>query len=382
MEKAPRPVAIRWRPIVTGSSVVLAAFILAGCSATQKLASLAGVEPLERVVGPHDPVPPGGGRYQVGRAYSIGGRTYVPREDPNYDATGVASWYGGEYHHGTRTANGEVYDRTTLSAAHPTMPLPSYARVTNIRNGRSIIVRVNDRGPYAANRLIDISEKTAELLDMKRGGVGNVRVQYVGRAGLAGSDQRVLAATLHGPGIVQQDERRLLAMADLPAGPRRNLPATAAPTLIAEAEAPVPAAPAGNVFSAKPTPRPPTLALAAPPAQSDARAFELAGVDAQAMRALIAANTRPAETSGEVIAASLPAASGGPMSILPPEPVALVAPSATAGMLYPMPIPAPRTSFVDETAAETRIAAAHAIFASVEGGARFSDLAASERPIR
>ncbi len=384
MEKAQRPVAIRWRPIVTGSSVVLAALLLAGCAATEKLASLAGIEPLERVVGPNDPVTPGGGRYQVGKAYSIRGRTYVPREDPNYDATGIASWYGGEYHHGTRTANGEVYDRSTLSAAHPTLPLPSYARITNLRNGRSIVVRVNDRGPYAANRIVDISERTAELLEMKRGGVGGVRVQYIGKAGLAGSDQRVLAATLRGPGIVPQDERRLVAMADLPAGPRNNLPATAAaPTLVAEATVPVPAtAPAANVFAARPAPRPPTLAIAAVAPPSDARAFELAGVDARIMRAQLADLPKPSSSSAAVIVAELPAASGGPMSILPPDaaPV-LVAPNATAGMLYPMPIPSPRTSFVDDDAAETRIAAAHAIFAGFAGGHTFAELAAG-RPVR
>jgi rare lipoprotein A len=383
MEKVPRPVAIRWRPIVTGSSVVLAAILLAGCAATEKLASLAGVEPLERVVGPHDPVTPGGGRYQVGKAYSIGGRTYVPREDPNYDATGIASWYGGEYHHGTRTANGEVYDRSTLSAAHPTMPLPSYARVTNLRNGRSIVVRVNDRGPYAANRIIDISEKTADLLEMKRGGVGGVRVQYLGKAGLAGSDQRVLAATLRGPGIVPQDERRLVAMADLPAGPRRNLPATVAPTLVAEASTPLPSeTPAGNVFaSTRPAPRPPTLAIAAAAPPTDARAFELAGVDARIMRAQLAELPKPASSSAQVIVADLPAASGGPMSILPPDVTpALVAPNATAGMLYPVPIPSPRTSFADD-AAESRIATAHAIFAGIEGGRPFAELAGAH-PVR
>lgn len=355
---------------MSGVLVVIAAVALSGCSGVQKLASMAGVEPLERVVGPNDPVPPGGGRYQVGKAYSIGGRTYVPREDPNYDATGVASWYGGEYHHGTRTANGEVYDRTTLSAAHPTLPLPSYARVTNAKNGRSIIVRVNDRGPYAANRLVDISEKTAELLDMKRGGVGMVRLQYVGRAGLAGSDQRVLAATLHGPGIVPQDERRLLAMADLPVGPRRNVPTFSAPTMVAAAD-PLPSpAPSGNLLAARPAPRPPTMALAAPPSTPvyDVRAFELAGVDAARLRAAMAMPARPASSSAEVIQAELPVASGGPMSILPvldPTPAAgSTAAATTLGFT-------PRSSY----AAEMRIASAHAIFANAEAGQRFSELA-------
>ncbi|TBW37001.1 septal ring lytic transglycosylase RlpA family protein [Siculibacillus lacustris] len=370
MPKAKRTSTGR-RLSVSGSAVVLASVLVSGCSTVQRIASLSDVEPIERVVGPHDPVTPGGGRYQVGRAYSVGGRTYVPREDPNYDSTGIASWYGGDFHHGTRTANGEVYDRGTLSAAHPTMPLPSYARVTNLRNGRSIVVRVNDRGPYAANRIIDVSEKTAELLDMKRHGVGGVRVQYIGRAGLAGSDQRVLAATLRGPGIVPGlDERRLLASADLPAGPRRDQPATTAPTLVADAGPILPPAAAGNVFASRMAPpRPPVLAAALVPT-TDAASFELAGVDAKAMRAAMAALPRPAASSAEVIASNLPAASGAPMSILPQPDVPA---NAAAYAPVAVPLPSPRSSFV----AESRIAAAHAIFAGLEGGTRFSELAGS-----
>ncbi len=98
--------------------------------------------------------------------------------------------------HGRLTANGEVFDMGSLTAAHPTLPMPSYARVTNLSNGRSLIVRVNDRGPYHGNRLIDVSNKAAELLDFKGNGVARVRVEYVGRAPLEGSDDRQLMATL------------------------------------------------------------------------------------------------------------------------------------------------------------------------------------------
>jgi rare lipoprotein A len=94
------------------------------------------------------------------------------------------------------TANGEVFDMGSISAAHPTLPMPSYVRVTNLRNGRSIIARVNDRGPYAANRLIDVSQRTAKLLGFHDHGLTRVRVEYVGRAPLEGSDDRRLAATL------------------------------------------------------------------------------------------------------------------------------------------------------------------------------------------
>jgi rare lipoprotein A len=107
----------------------------------------------------------------------------------------MASWYGDDFH-GRLTANGEVFDMTSLTAAHPTLPIPSYARVTNVRNGKSLIVRVNDRGPYHGNRLIDVSNKAAELLEFKANGVAKVRVEYVGRAPLEGSDDRQLLATL------------------------------------------------------------------------------------------------------------------------------------------------------------------------------------------
>ncbi len=105
-------------------------------------------------------IPKGGGRYQVGKPYQVKGRWYVPKEDFSYNKTGLASWYGDAFH-GRLTANGEVYDKEHLSAAHPTFPLPSYARVTNVENGSSVIVRVNDRGPYSHGRLIDLSSKTA-----------------------------------------------------------------------------------------------------------------------------------------------------------------------------------------------------------------------------
>src|SRR4029450_13443772 len=151
-----------------------------------------------RVVEEGEPVPKGGGVYRVGRPYSINGRTYVPREEPNYRIEGLASWYGPDFH-GRLTANGEVYDMHGISAAHPTMPMPSYARVTNLENGRSIVVRVNDRGPYAHGRIIDLSTGTAKALGTYGAGLARVRVEYVGRAGLAGSDDNQLLATLrHG----------------------------------------------------------------------------------------------------------------------------------------------------------------------------------------
>ena len=139
-------------------------------------------------------VPKGGGRFLVGNAYTVKGRRYFPKEDPGYDKSGLASWYGSAFH-GRMTANGEAYDKEHLSAAHPTFPLPSYARVTNLENGSSVVVRVNDRGPFHEGRLIDVSSKTADLLDMKGTGTAKVRVQYVGRAPLDGHDMPFLMAS-------------------------------------------------------------------------------------------------------------------------------------------------------------------------------------------
>jgi rare lipoprotein A len=149
----------------------------------------------DRVVADGEPVPKGGGSYRLGKPYNINGRTYVPSDNPSYRAEGVASWYGPDFH-GRQTANGELYDMHAISAAHPTMPLPSYARVTNLDNGRSIIVRVNDRGPYVRNRIIDLSIGTAKALNFYGHGLAHVRVEFVGRAPIEGSDDKLLLATL------------------------------------------------------------------------------------------------------------------------------------------------------------------------------------------
>jgi rare lipoprotein A len=141
-------------------------------------------------------VPKGGGVYKVGNPYRIAGRWYVPREVTRYDASGTASWYGTAFH-GRRTANGETYDMYALSAGHPTLPLPSYAYVTNLDNDRTVLVRINDRGPYVKNRMIDLSWRSAHELGYSGQGLARVRVQYAGPAPLDGNDtaeQRHLAS--------------------------------------------------------------------------------------------------------------------------------------------------------------------------------------------
>jgi rare lipoprotein A len=180
--------------------VACGCLLLANCtSQTTKLSSRLdpkyGVAASPRVIEPGQPVPKGGGVYRVGKPYQVAGRTYTPEENNAYRAEGLASWYGNDFH-GRLTANGEIYDMEAISAAHPTLPMPSYVRVTNLNSRKSLIVRVNDRGPYHANREIDLSSRAAELLGFRGQGTARVRVEYVGAAPLQGTDDRQLMATL------------------------------------------------------------------------------------------------------------------------------------------------------------------------------------------
>ncbi len=147
-----------------------------------------GVSSSRRIVA-NGPIPKGGGHYKLGRPYQVGGRWYVPRHEPSYDRVGVGSWYGNDFH-GRKTANGEIFDMEALTAAHPTLPMPSYAYVTNLRNGRTLLVRINDRGPYVADREIDLSRASAQALGYANGGLGQVRVRWAGHAPLDGDDRR------------------------------------------------------------------------------------------------------------------------------------------------------------------------------------------------
>ncbi len=153
-----------------------------------------GVKASPRITTAMSNLPRGGGRDQTGKPYKVRGKWYYPKEDKTYTAKGPASWYGDAFH-GRLTANGEIYDMTHLTAAHPTMPLPSYARITNTKNGSSVIVRVNDRGPYSNNRVIDLSKRAAEMLDYAHSGTADVKVKYVGRAPLNGRDDSYLLAS-------------------------------------------------------------------------------------------------------------------------------------------------------------------------------------------
>ena len=251
----------RWRG---AASLGISALALAGCAPESPQVSYShGHEHFAqgkyghaspKVVADGQPVPRGGGQYLVGHPYTVAGHRYYPSENPSYSAVGMASWYGAAFH-GRRTANGEVYDMASLSAAHPTMPLPSYARVTNLGNGYSVIVRVNDRGPYHGGRVMDVSSRVAEVLDMKAMGTARVKVEYVGPAPMGGSDNSQLLASLRTDGSPA-------SMIGYPA---------AAPVMVAAAEG------TQTIFSffsggrgaqqaAPPAPPPEPVQVAAPPA--------------------------------------------------------------------------------------------------------------------
>lgn len=129
----------------------------------------------------------GAGEYKIGNPYQVDGVTYYPKENYHYDETGIASWYGADFV-GKRTANGETFDPNELTAAHNTLPMPSLVRVTNLDNGRSVVVRVNDRGPFSNGRIIDVSRRAAELLDFAKIGTAKVRVQILAEESRAIAD--------------------------------------------------------------------------------------------------------------------------------------------------------------------------------------------------
>jgi rare lipoprotein A len=263
------PKSIRFAAVAVG---ILGAG-LAACSAPPGQSSrtvaekdpVLGVKPSPRVVAVGKPAPKGGGVYRVGAPYQVAGTEYSPFSRPDYTATGMASWYGDEFH-GRLTANGEVYDRNALSAAHPTLPLPSYVRVTNVTNGRSIVVRVNDRGPFSRSRLIDVSARTADVLGFRRAGVARVKVDYIGVASLKGSDDRKLLATYstNGDAGLSPEQFRIASAPPPPAPPAPRYsdlppapPAPRYPAPQASLREPLPAHPAqtGSISEALPQPR-------------------------------------------------------------------------------------------------------------------------------
>lgn len=155
-----------------GATMVALGMLLAGCAETQL-----AVHGVKRIGGIQSQ-PTQVGNYKIGKPYEIAGQWYYPAVDYEYSETGIASWYGPKFH-GKKTANGEIFDQYEISAAHRTLPLPSIVRVTNLENGRSLNVRVNDRGPFAHGRIIDMSRRAAQLLGFEKKGTAKVLVEIV-----------------------------------------------------------------------------------------------------------------------------------------------------------------------------------------------------------
>ena len=196
---------------------VMAAMVvfLAGCAETQFLIHTAKrVAKDDSTTAKSD-----GGYYKVGNPYQIGGIWYYPAEDYEYDETGIASWYGAAFH-GRKTANGEDYDMNSLTAAHRTLPMPSFVRVTNLENGRSLVLKVNDRGPFAKGRIIDISKRGAQLLGFQNQGTSRVRVQILAdrsRAVAARMQNRETLARVGSPITVDKLPKASVSAETLPA---------------------------------------------------------------------------------------------------------------------------------------------------------------------
>lgn len=209
------------------ATCVATALLLGGCAETELIADTA-----KRVQGPSEPKV--AGRYKVGQPYKINDRWYYPAEDYEYSETGIASWYGPGFH-AKQTANGETFDENALTAAHRTLPLPSAVRVTNLENGRALMLRVNDRGPFARGRIIDISRRGAQLLGFANKGTAKVRVEI-----LPDESRKLKLAALNGPGGSAQQVQ-------VAAAPREAVAARALPSLdgssVAQTDVPVTSVP-------------------------------------------------------------------------------------------------------------------------------------------
>ena len=218
-------------------------FLLSACAETQLAVHAAKSVANHVAPEPAPSVPPGQGTYKVGNPYQVAGVWYYPKEDPNYDEKGIASWYGSKFH-GRSTANGETYDMNSLTAAHKTLPLPTMVRVTNLENGRALVLRVNDRGPFVHGRIIDVSRRAAQLLGFIRDGTARVRVES-----LAGKADSFVARK---PETTEEERRAVAAV------PQGGVTAQSLAPPSGVAVAPV------RTASVEPTPTEARVAVAAP----------------------------------------------------------------------------------------------------------------------
>jgi rare lipoprotein A len=231
-----------------GALLLTGVALLAGCGGGG-----GGASPGSHGPSAHAGGGPTQGYYKVGAPYQIDGVTYTPAVDYDYDETGIASWYGPDFH-GKITANGELYDMNEVTAAHRTLPMPSLVRVTNLDNGRSIVVRVNDRGPYARGRILDMSRRGAQLLGYEKTGTAKVRVQIMARESMvlaAAAKQGQLTVDVAGldnenaplpPGTPTYTRPGAVAAAPLPPPPPRKEIAEAEAETVAQTGAPAPVA--------------------------------------------------------------------------------------------------------------------------------------------
>lgn len=240
----------------------LAALILAACASgpREPLSNLgAGGTPTSRYLG-----------YRAGKPYQVNGVWYYPREQPNYDEIGIASWYGEQFHN-HYTADGEVFDMRLPSAAHTTLPLPSLVEVTNLANGRTVIVRVNDRGPFIPGRVIDLSRAAAEELGFVTAGLTRVRVRYVGQA-----PDPPDVKTPPAPGQPRQYRAAAPTSAPPPTAPVVQMAENGAvPAAPNPAPSPAAAAPLADVDSLLADPPPGPAEVASLPAAPASAAYEL-----------------------------------------------------------------------------------------------------------
>ncbi len=230
--------------------LVGAVFLLGGCSETQLLVH-ATKKLQTKEVKPQ-------GVYKVGKPYEVNGVWYYPGVDYEYDETGIASWYGPNFH-GKPTANGEVFDMNEVTAAHKTLPLPSRARITNLENGRSIIVRINDRGPFVNGRVLDASRKSAQMLGFEKQGTAKVRVEIL-------ADESRMMAFKASPSQASQEAAKEIKVA---AAPRETVTSEALPPL------------EGTMSDALPEDRPGNRGVVIP-AQNIENAGDAAALPAQA----------------------------------------------------------------------------------------------------
>lgn len=185
-----------WRGLRNAGIVGLAAASLAACATPKPRLETRASPDFNGSASPRGPMTGPSGKVLRGteKPYQIKGVWYYPKADPDYDEKGIGSWYGEQFHN-RKTANGEIFDMDAVSAAHKTLPLPSLVEVTNLDNGRRMIIRVNDRGPFVGDRVIDLSRAAADQLGYRRQGIARVRVRYVGPAPKSSFETRQYAQT-------------------------------------------------------------------------------------------------------------------------------------------------------------------------------------------